>query len=100
MELATGIVILVFNLLMLKEAGNTGVAAYGVIANISYVVIAIYTGIAQGVQPLMSRAFGEGEMALVRKNLHYAVWDYCRGFCVHLWSHFFLFRRDHTDIQQ
>ena len=26
--------------------------------------------------------------------------DYCRGFCVHLWSHFFLFRRDHTDIQQ
>ena len=73
-ELSSGIVILVFNLLILDLAGNTGVAAYGVIANISLVVIAIYTGIAQGIQPLMSRAFGEGEMILVRKHLHYALW--------------------------
>lgn len=73
-ELSSGIVILVFNLLILDLAGNTRVAAYGVIANISLVVIAIYTGIAQGIQPLMSRAFGEGKMALVRKYLHYALW--------------------------
>ncbi len=72
-ELSSGIVILVFNLLILDLSGNTGVAAYGVIANISLVVIAIYTGIAQGIQPLISRAFGEGQMTIVRKNLHYAV---------------------------
>lgn len=73
-ELSSGIVILVFNLLILDLAGNTGVAAYGVIANISLVIIAIYTGIAQGIQPLMSRAFGERRMKLVRQNLHYALW--------------------------
>lgn len=99
MELATGIVILVFNLLMLKEAGNTGVAAYGVIANISYVVIAIYTGSLQGVQP-REQSFGEGDMALCAKEFALCCLDYCRGFCFSLWSHFFLFRRDHTDIQQ
>ena len=97
MELATGIVILVFNLLMLKEVGNTGVAAYGVIANISYVVIAIYTGIAQGVQPLMSRAFGEGEMALVRKNLHYAVWTIA-GVSVFIYGVIFFFSEGITQI--
>ena len=97
MELATGIVILVFNLLMLKEAGNTGVAAYGVIANISYVVIAIYTGIAQGVQPLMSRAFGEENMALVRKNLHYAVWTIA-GVSVFLYGVIFFFSEGITQI--
>ena len=97
MELATGIVILVFNLLMLKEAGNTGVAAYGVIANIAYVVIAIYTGIAQGVQPLMSRAFGEGDMALVRKNLHYAVWTIA-GVSVFIYGVIFFFSEGITQI--
>lgn len=73
-ELSSGIVILVFNLLLLDLSGTTGVAAYGVVANISYVVIAIYTGIAQGVQPLMSRAFGEGDRTLVSRNLRYAIW--------------------------
>ena len=51
-EVSSGLVIAVFNLLILGLAGNVGVAAYGVVANISIVVIAIYNGIAQGVQPL------------------------------------------------
>ena len=47
-EVSSGLVIAVFNLLILGLAGNVGVAAYGVVANISIVVIAIYNGIAQG----------------------------------------------------
>lgn len=58
-EVAGGAVIVTFNLLMLRFAGNTGVAAYGVIANLSLVVIAVFTGIAQGAQPLLSRCWGQ-----------------------------------------
>ena len=65
-EVSSGIVIIVFNAVILRLQGNTGVAAYGVIANLSLVVIAIYTGIAQGVQPLMSSAHGTGEGSRVR----------------------------------
>ncbi len=60
LEVASGLVIIVFNLLIMKLEGNVGVAAYGVITNLSLVVIAIFTGIAQGMQPLTSRAYGQG----------------------------------------
>ena len=53
-EVSSGIVILVFNFLLLDLSGNTGVAAYGVLANIALVLIAISTGIAQGIQPIVS----------------------------------------------
>ena len=46
---------------MLRLEGNTAVAAYGVIANLILVVIAIFTGIGQGIQPLISHAYGRGE---------------------------------------
>lgn len=59
-EVATGVVIIIFNLLILGISGNTGVAAYGIIANIAYVVTAIYTGISQGVQPVISESYGRG----------------------------------------
>ncbi len=62
-ELSSGIVMVVFNYLMLRFGGNTAVAAYGVTANISLVVIAMFTGIAQGAQPLISRHHGCGEIA-------------------------------------
>ena len=54
-ELSSGIVIIVFNFLILSLNGNTGVAAYGILANIALVLISIFTGIAQGIQPLVSR---------------------------------------------
>lgn len=57
-ELAAGIVIIVFNILILKLKGNTGVAAYGIVANIAIVIISLYTGISYGIQPLMSREHG------------------------------------------
>ena len=71
-EVSSGIVIIVFNLLILRLAGNTGVAAYGVIANLSLVVIAIYTGIAQGIQPLLSRNYGAGRKREVESVFYYA----------------------------
>lgn len=60
-ELSSGIVIIVFNTIILGLEGNTGVAAYGIIANLSLVAASVYIGIAQGIQPLISKAYGLGE---------------------------------------
>ncbi len=72
-ELSSGIVIIVFNSIILGLEGNVGVAAYGVIANLSLVIIAIYTGIAQGIQPIMSRNYGVGNHRNIQLILRYAL---------------------------
>ncbi len=60
-EIASGITTMVFNFLILRLAGNDGVAAYGVIANTALVATALFNGIAQGSQPITSRAYGSGK---------------------------------------
>ena len=72
-EVASGIVMIIFNAIILNLQGNIGVAAYGVIANISLVIVAIYTGIAQGVQPIMSSHYGSGNRRNVQKILKYGM---------------------------
>lgn len=72
-EVSSGIVIITFNGLILGLEGNVGVAAYGVVANIALVVIAVYTGLAQGIQPLISRAYGVGKKAELTNYLRYAL---------------------------
>lgn len=58
-EMSSGIVIIVFNFLILELNGNTGVAAYGIVANIALVLMSIFTGIGQGIQPVVSRFAGD-----------------------------------------
>jgi putative MATE family efflux protein len=72
-ELSSGIVIIIFNMIILNLRGNVGVAAYGVIANISLVVVSIFTGISQGMQPLLSRAYGENDTRNIPQILRYAL---------------------------
>ncbi len=72
-EMASGIVIIAFNAIILHLRGNIGVAAYGVVANLSLVVISIYTGIAQGTQPILSRVYGYGERESQKQILKYAL---------------------------
>ena len=64
---------IVFNAIILKLQGNIGVAAYGMIANLSLVVSSVYTGIAQGIQPILSRSYGYGDTKRIRQTLKYAV---------------------------
>lgn len=72
-EMSSGIVMIVFNSIFMALSGNVGVAAYGIIANLSLVVTSIYTGIAQGMQPIISRAYGKGSQNVVRQTLHYGI---------------------------
>ncbi|MBQ9673693.1 MAG: polysaccharide biosynthesis C-terminal domain-containing protein [Ruminococcus sp.] len=72
-EMSTGIVIMIFNTILLQLSGNIAVAGYGVIANISMVVISVFNGLAQGIQPLCSRFYGTGNRNSLQKILHYAI---------------------------
>ena len=72
-ELSSGIVVLAFNMIILGLAGNTGVAAYAVIANISIVAASIFTGIAQGGQPLISACHGRGDKKGLKAVLRYSI---------------------------
>lgn len=70
-EMSTGISILVFNQVLLSLSGDIAVAAYGILANILLVALALFTGVAQGVQPLISQATANKEMQKVFYYLYY-----------------------------
>lgn len=72
-EIAAGITTAIFNLLILSIAGNVGVAAYGVVANLSLISMAIFNGISQGAQPLLSKSYGAGNQKEVRELLRYGL---------------------------
>ena len=68
-EMSSGVTTTVFNLLLLGLAGNVAVAAYGVVANFALVATAIFNGVAQGAQPLVSECYGKSDKAGARKLL-------------------------------
>ena len=50
-----------YNIAAMEYYGDRGVAAYSVIGYLLYILIAVASGVAQGVQPLISRSYGAGE---------------------------------------
>lgn len=71
-EMSNGVIILVFNMVLLKIAGNNGVGAYSVIANLALVGVSIFNGIGQGAQPIISINYGAGKIKNVIKAWIYA----------------------------
>ncbi|MGG7177777.1 MATE family efflux transporter [Clostridium paraputrificum] len=57
-ELSVGIVILLFNLKLQDISGLVAVSVYGVISNIAIVVSALFNGIGQTIQPIVSYNVG------------------------------------------
>lgn len=49
---------IVFNLIIFNLNGYEGVAAYGIIANLALITLAIFVGIGQGSQPFISYLYG------------------------------------------
>ena len=69
-EVSSGVITLAFNFLMMQCSGNVGVAAYGVVANVALVVVAVFNGIALGSQPLISESYGKREYREVKILKH------------------------------
>jgi Na+-driven multidrug efflux pump len=72
-EFSSGIALILYNLIILGITGNIGVAAYGIVANIALVVIAIFTGVSQGIQPIVSREYGLKNLYGIKKILKYGI---------------------------
>lgn len=72
-ELSSGLVILLFNLVILYYTGEIGVAAYGIIANLALILIAIFSGVGQGIQPIISFNHGQKNQENERRTLNLGI---------------------------
>lgn len=59
-NISMSVVAVLYNLQLIKYAGNDGVAAYGVIMYVSYIFIAIFLGYSIGVAPVIGYNYGAG----------------------------------------
>lgn len=60
-EFSSAFVMFLFNIVLLNLVGHVAISAYAIVANLNIIVIAIFTGIGQGAQPLLSRYYGLGK---------------------------------------
>ncbi len=72
-EMSNAVTTMLFNFLLLAQAGTIAVAAYGVIANTALVATACFNGIAQGSQPLVSDCCAKGNREGVNRVLKLAL---------------------------
>ncbi|NLZ34286.1 Multidrug export protein MepA [Clostridium sp. N3C] len=72
-EISSAVALITFNLVILRLEGNLGVASYGIVANIALVAVSVFTGIAQGIQPLISKAYGLKDSLVIKKLMKYAI---------------------------
>jgi len=72
-EFSSAVVLITFNLVILRLKGNLGVASYGIVANVALVGISIFSGIAQGIQPLVSKGYGMDNYEVLKKVMKYAL---------------------------
>ncbi len=72
-EVSSAVVLITYNLVILGLEGNFGVAAYGIVANLALVVAAVFSGLAQGAQPLFSKYYGLQNRPMLRKIYKYAL---------------------------
>ena len=57
-EVSLGFVIFIFNIQILKIIGDDGVTAYSIISNTGIIAVALFNGISQTIQPLISINMG------------------------------------------
>lgn len=60
-EVSAGITIFIFNLQLLNYVGNIGVTVFGIICNVSIVIMGLCKGVNQAAQPIISMNHGAGK---------------------------------------
>lgn len=70
-ELSTGVVILLFNLRLMQLGGVDAVTSYSIISNTAYVFLAVFGGVNNTIQPLISFNAGAGHYRRVLQFLRY-----------------------------
>lgn len=70
-ELCNGVMIFLFNRVILRCLGDDGLVCYTIIAYVNTLIINTMLGISQGSQPLVSYHYGKGDAAGYKKLLRY-----------------------------
>lgn len=73
-ETVAGVVIFVFNRVIITIEGDLGVAAYSIVANLSLFCAAVFNGIGQGIQPIISINYGAKEFERVYDIVKLAIY--------------------------
>ena len=72
-ELALSVSLIVFNLILIRQVGSDGVAAYAIIANLALIVTSIFVGVSHGIQPLLSESYAIFDtvalMQIIKKSI-------------------------------
>ncbi len=76
-QMSQPVTILCYNYIILRLLGEIGVSAFSVISYILVLVMGIFTGLAQGIQPLLSHSFGKkdtsSELFFFKKGLRLSI---------------------------
>lgn len=72
-DVAMGILTMLFNRQIMKYAGKDALAVYGIIVNISTFVQCCAYSVGQAAQPMISVNFGAGKWGRIRETLKYAL---------------------------
>ena len=72
-ELSNGLVIFLFNHVILQVIGESGLTPYTIISYVNTLVLMTMTGIAQGIQPLVSFHLGAKERSVCHRLLRYGI---------------------------
>ncbi len=72
-ELSNGIVTIAFNRVILSQIGESGVSAYGIIANLNLIFFSIFMGVAQAMQPVVSINYGASKKTRMFNIFRYSV---------------------------
>jgi putative MATE family efflux protein len=84
-ESSTAVTVYVFNRIVLKMAGEDGLAALSIVLNTQYLLISIHLGFITGVAPLISFYYGAKEYVKVNQFLRYSgVFVLVSSLCVSL----------------
>ena len=73
MEVASGFVIFIFNIQILKYIGDIGIVVYGIISNCVLVGTALFNGVAQASQPIIATNYGANKNERVKVVFKYAM---------------------------
>lgn len=72
-ELCTGLMLFLFNRVVLALMGNDGIISYTIIGYVNTLVVMCMVGVSQGSQPLVSYHRGKGDAGKCRTLLRYAL---------------------------
>lgn len=73
-NLSSGIITVIFNIMMLRFLGESGVAAITVILYTQFLLIAIYLGFSLGISPVFSYAYGNKNSDKIKQIFKFSIY--------------------------